>query len=53
MWLSLYHEDSESYELIQDVRDSFFLVAIVDNEFQKNESLWGLLLELGKNKQFL
>ena len=46
MWLSLYDEDGESFEVIQGVRDEFYLVAIVDNEFQTDESLWSLLLEL-------
>ena len=47
MWLSLYEEDSDSYELIDTIYDTFYLVAIVDNEFQKNDSLWKCLLEVG------
>ncbi|GMH48704.1 hypothetical protein TrRE_jg6171 [Triparma retinervis] len=47
MWLSLYEEDSDSYELIEQIYDTFYLVAIVDNEFQKNDSLWKCLLEVG------
>ena len=47
MWLSLYEEDSDSYALIDEIYDTFYLVAIVDNEFQKNDALWKCLLEVG------
>lgn len=33
MWLDLYEPDSDSYDLIQTIRDSYFLVAIIDNDF--------------------
>ena len=46
MWLSLYDEESEAYELLEEIHDTFYLVAIVDNEFQKDDNLWKLLLEL-------
>ena len=47
MWMSLYAEDSDSYELISKIHDEFFLVAIVDNEYQSKNSLWNCLLEVG------
>ena len=46
MWMNLYEEDSDSYELISNIHDEFFLVAIVDNEFQTKNSLWNCLLEV-------
>ena len=33
MWLNLYDIDTESYNLIESIRDTFFLVAIIDNDF--------------------
>ena len=33
MWLGLYDLDSESFDLIETIRDTFYLVAIIDNEF--------------------
>ena len=32
-WQDLYDYDSESFELIETIRDSFFLVAIIDNDY--------------------
>ena len=50
MWLNLYDCDSESYELIESIRDTYYLCAVVDNDFmsgrrcdaQRNntESIW-------------
>eukprot|EP00557_Chaetoceros_sp_GSL56_P002762 CAMPEP_0176500762 /NCGR_PEP_ID=MMETSP0200_2-20121128/13768_1 /TAXON_ID=947934 /ORGANISM="Chaetoceros sp., Strain GSL56" /LENGTH=594 /DNA_ID=CAMNT_0017899539 /DNA_START=466 /DNA_END=2250 /DNA_ORIENTATION=+ len=33
MWLNLYDFESKSYSLIEDIRDKYFLVAIIDNDF--------------------
>jgi methylenetetrahydrofolate reductase (NADPH) len=33
MWLNLYDVDTESYELIESIRDSYYLVAIIDNDY--------------------
>ena len=33
MWLNLYDFGSDSYELIKSMRDSYYLVAIIDNDF--------------------
>lgn len=32
-WQDLYDFDSESFELIENIRDSYFLVAIIDNDY--------------------
>ena len=53
MWLNLYEYGSESYELIDRIRDTYFLVALIDNDFcsgGKNGSefvLLDLLLDVG------
>jgi len=52
MWLNLYEFDSKSYELIEGVRDTFYLVAIIDNDFMANgaedgkSGLWNGLLQV-------
>lgn len=33
MWLNLYDFDSKSYELIENIRDTYYLCAIIDNDF--------------------
>lgn len=33
MWLTLYDFESESYELLETIRDTYFLCAIIDNDF--------------------
>ena len=33
MWLNLYDAETESYGVIEDIRDTFYLVAIIDNAF--------------------
>jgi methylenetetrahydrofolate reductase (NADPH) len=53
MWLNLYEFDTESYELIQSIRDSYFLVAIIDNDYvsikdNDESSLWKTMLDLVK-----
>lgn len=44
MWLNLYDVDTESYELIESIRDSYYLVAIIDNDYV-TPSERGLLFE--------
>ncbi|KAL7543848.1 hypothetical protein ACHAXR_013235 [Thalassiosira sp. AJA248-18] len=55
MWLNLYDFESDSYELIEKIRDTYYLVAIIDNDFftsgGKDGSSFGLLdslLQVGK-----
>ena len=54
MWLSLYQLESESYNLIENIRDSFFLVAIIDNDFIHeshggSSTLWQALVALSES----
>jgi hypothetical protein len=56
MWLSLYEYDSKSYELIERIRDTYYLVALIDNDFSSGGPenkfvLLDLLLELGAETQ--
>lgn len=54
MWLNLYEPDSNSYQLIEDIRDTYFLVAIIDNDFindQNGGNLWNALLKVGGQSQ--
>jgi methylenetetrahydrofolate reductase (NADPH) len=50
MWLSLYDFGSESYELIENIKDTYYLVAIIDNDYYTNEMflLLDALLEVGE-----
>ena len=63
MWLNLYDFDTPSFDLIETIRDTFFLVAIIDNDYIRggnnesanggdgsdggNGSLWDSLLAVG------
>lgn len=38
MWLHLYEYDSESYELIEGIRDTYYLCAIIDNAYVSKRS---------------
>lgn len=55
MWLNLYEYDSESYELIERIRDTYYLVAMIDNDFSSGGPdgrefiLLDLLLKLGED----
>lgn len=43
MWLNLYDFETESYELIEDIRDTFYLCAVIDNDYiasDSGSSLW-------------
>jgi len=47
MWLDLYEPGTDSYELIETVRDTFFLVAIIDNDFvSKDGAIWRAMFPL-------
>lgn len=54
MWLNLYDFGSDSYELIEKMRDTYYLVAIIDNDFTSGGKdgskflLLDSLLEVGK-----
>ena len=50
MWLNLYDMQSESFDLIETIRDTYYLVAIIDNDFISDANggkLWNELLNLG------
>lgn len=56
MWLNLYDFDTESYELIEEIRDTYFLVAIIDNDYVsanngEGSSLWRAMLQVTKNME--
>ena len=67
MWLNLYDFDTPSFDLIETIRDAFFLVAIIDNDYIRggnndignggggsdggNGSLWDSLLAVGGVEQ--
>jgi len=43
MWLNLYDYDSQSYELVQHIRDSYYLCAIINNDYiseTEDFSIW-------------
>jgi methylenetetrahydrofolate reductase (NADPH) len=51
MWLNLYEMDSESYELINNIKDTYYLVAIIDNDYISaseggHSKLWDAMLEV-------
>lgn len=51
MWLDLYEIGSESYKLIEDIQENYYLIAIIDNNFMADADggyLWKALLELSK-----
>ena len=45
MWLNLYDFGTESRELLEDIRDTYFLVAIIDNDFVTSSKEGSSLLE--------
>ena len=47
LWLTLYDFDSPSYELIENIRDTYYLCALIDNDFtgQRNKTIWDSMLE--------
>jgi methylenetetrahydrofolate reductase (NADPH) len=51
MWLNLYEMDSESYDLIETIRDTFYLVAIIDNDFtsQTEARIFNAMFEVAKS----
>lgn len=45
MWASLYDDESRSSELIHQIHDTYFLVAIIDNDYMA-DNLWSLFEEI-------
>lgn len=55
LWQNLYDVESDSYELIESVRDTYYLVAIIDNDFVSatdglGSHLWTNVLEVADIK---
>jgi methylenetetrahydrofolate reductase (NADPH) len=51
MWQNLYELESDSYELIENLRDTYYLVAIIDNNYMsetegRSSHLWNTMLEV-------
>eukprot|EP00980_Cylindrotheca_fusiformis_P004703 scaffold993_cov110-Cylindrotheca_fusiformis.AAC.13 len=52
MWLNLYEPGTQSYDLIEKIKDTYFLVAIIDNDYvsvSEGSNLWGFMLEAFRN----
>jgi methylenetetrahydrofolate reductase (NADPH) len=52
MWLDLYEPDTDSYDLIETIRDTYFLIAIIDNDFVSDNSsqIFSAMYQLFHNK---
>merc|ERR1712228_468153 len=48
MWQSIYDENSKSYKLINDIKENWFLINIVENDYI-NGNIFGPFVELLKN----
>jgi len=51
MWLNLYDYGTDSHDLVESIRDTYYLVAIIDNDFVSQSSvgkLWEAFLKVGK-----
>jgi methylenetetrahydrofolate reductase (NADPH) len=46
IWASIYDDESASNALIHSMHDSYFLVAIVDNDFLSTSLIWTLFREI-------
>lgn len=46
IWASIYDDESASNALIHTIHDSYFLVAIIDNDFINSTSIWSVFHEL-------
>jgi len=46
IWASIYDDESASNALIHSMHDSYFLVAIVDNDFLSAASIWTVFREI-------
>ena len=51
MWQNLYDMESDSYELIENIRDTYYLVAIIDNDYisgtdGQGSQLWSTMLSV-------
>ncbi|GAB6019670.1 hypothetical protein CHUAL_001225 [Chamberlinius hualienensis] len=49
-WGKLYQENSKSYEIIENIRKTYYLVNLVDNDFVKDSCLWDLIEAMFKRR---
>mmetsp|Transcript_13554 Transcript_13554/g.19441 ORF Transcript_13554/g.19441 Transcript_13554/m.19441 type:complete len:609 (+) Transcript_13554:143-1969(+) len=50
MWQNLYDVDSPSWELVNNIQSTFFLVALIDNDYLRRDSLFDALLHLERSE---
>lgn len=51
MWLNLYDFESDSYQLVEQIRDTYFLCAIIDNDFYRTGNDNDLFTEMLKSAE--
>jgi methylenetetrahydrofolate reductase (NADPH) len=47
MWMNLYDFESPSFCLIEDIRDTYFLCAIIDNDYVSTSTIWDAIQSVG------
>ena len=47
MWMNLYDFESPSYSLLENIRDSYFLCAIIDNDYIATSTIWDAIQGVG------
>jgi methylenetetrahydrofolate reductase (NADPH) len=47
MWINLYEFDSPSFCLIENIRDTYFLCAIIDNDYISASTIWDAIKGAG------
>ncbi|EWM29162.1 methylenetetrahydrofolate reductase [Nannochloropsis gaditana] len=51
IWASIYDDESASNALIHKIHDTYFLVAIIDNDFSSTASMWSVFREIIDEKE--
>jgi len=46
LWAAIYDDESKSCALLHNIHDTYFLVAIIDNDFITHSSIWNVFDEL-------
>jgi len=46
IWASIYDDESASNALLHSIHDTYFLVAIIDNDYVSSTSIWSVFHEL-------
>jgi methylenetetrahydrofolate reductase (NADPH) len=47
MWMNLYDFDSTSYSLMETIRDTYYLCAIIDNDYVSTSTIWDAMQVAG------